>query len=432
VLLLHVKREGEGVPSCQDRDLQRGTGYQVTEETTTAPGDAQRLRCFVIGPIGNRHATHGSEERVTYEEALQVWEEVIQPACAVVGLSPVRADGLSRAGEIPDQVFRRLRHDDVVIADLTGANANVMYELGLRHTQASFTVQIGEYGRLPFDVNVIRTVLFSRSPRALINARDELIDILRTGLAGEFDPVSATRVWNEDQTVEPDAESIEGLARQEADDAPGFVDLVVRGEELQPQLNEVTNAINDDIVELGALAENASEEMGRSDAAGSGMKGRLAVIARFAHSMDEIAGRLEEHVARYEETMGAVSSGFLALIGRLEEDPSQLPEAMDFSLQTRRLASIGRESMAQIGGMAGSIQENAKLSRILRGPSNRTTDALSRFETATQVMDEWDRRLQALGVPVPAADWQPDADEAVGTEAAEAVDAGDASEEGSH
>ena len=41
-----------------------------------------------------------------------------------------------------------------MIADLTQANPNVMYELGLRHTQKKLTIQIGEAGRLPFDVTV--------------------------------------------------------------------------------------------------------------------------------------------------------------------------------------------------------------------------------------------------------------------------------------
>src|SRR5262249_62069791 len=78
-----------------------------------------------------------------------------------------------------------------------GANPNVMYELGLRHTRNKLTVQLGEYSRLPFDVNVIRTVMFSRSENGLINARKELQQLLETGLADEWDPVSATRVWND-------------------------------------------------------------------------------------------------------------------------------------------------------------------------------------------------------------------------------------------
>src|SRR4051794_24071560 len=174
------------------------------------------LTCFVIGPIGNRHASHGSPEKETYEESLRVMEEVIQPACARVGLTPVRADGLARAGEITEQIFHRLREDDVVIADLTGANANVMYELGLRHTRDKLTVQIGEFGRLPFDVNVIRTIQFSRSPVGLINARDELIQVLEAGLAGEFDPVTATRVWAGADALADVAEPAEGAVEEDA------------------------------------------------------------------------------------------------------------------------------------------------------------------------------------------------------------------------
>ncbi len=114
----------------------------------TEPASQSSLTCFVIGPIGNRLAAVGSPERQAYEESLRVMAEVIEPACSHHGLSPVRADSLARAGEITEQIFRRLRDDDVVIADLTGANANVMYELGLRHTRDKLTVQIGEGGYL--------------------------------------------------------------------------------------------------------------------------------------------------------------------------------------------------------------------------------------------------------------------------------------------
>ena len=74
------------------------TEDDTQEERQAAPGPAaQRLRCFVIGPIGNRLADHGSEQRTIYEEALEVWTEVIEPACKAAELTPVRADGLARA-----------------------------------------------------------------------------------------------------------------------------------------------------------------------------------------------------------------------------------------------------------------------------------------------------------------------------------------------
>jgi hypothetical protein len=70
---------------------------------------------------------------------------------------------MSRQGEIPEQVVRELRDADVVIADPTDADPNVMHELGLRHTTDKLTIQIGERGRLPFDVSTIRTIQFVRT-----------------------------------------------------------------------------------------------------------------------------------------------------------------------------------------------------------------------------------------------------------------------------
>ena len=59
-------------------------------------------------------------------------------------------------------------------------------------------------------------------------------------------------------------------------------------------------------------------------------------------------------------------------------------------------------------GLVKSIESNASASRVLKGPSRRLTAALDRFVSATSVIDEWDRRLQALGIQVPSADWTPD------------------------
>ena len=293
----------------------------VGEESSRS--ERERLRCFVIGPIGSQFAEAGSEARQRYEEAVEIVEEVIEPACTEAGLTPIRADGLARAGEITEQVFRRLRDDDVVIADLTDANPNVMYELGLRHTQDKLTVQVGEYGRLPFDITVIRTIQFSRSRLGLIRARQELVRILESGLAGEFDPVTATRVWNRMEEAGADSgmpRQTEAAAQHEQEDQaepPGFMDLIGEAEQYQEPLNDAINSIGERLVDLSSLTENATQQMSQSDARGAGMRGRLAVLASFAHDLGGLAGQVEENVNDYESSMSSVSAGMLAIIERL-------------------------------------------------------------------------------------------------------------------
>lgn len=382
----------------------------VNEESSRS--ERERLRCFVIGPIGSELADAGSEARQRYEEALQVVEEVIVPACEEVGLTPIRADGLTQAGEITEQVFRRLRDDDVVIADLTGANANVMYELGLRHTRDALTLQIGEYDRLPFDITVIRTIQFSRSPYGLIKARRRLVEMLETGLAGEYDPVTATRIWNQPDSIGVSVrtpqlpEGEDQPAEDETSEPPGFVDLIAEAEQYQQLLSDATNAIAARMAELGSAAEEATQRTAQSDARGAGMQGRLAVIAQFANEVNSIGEQLESNVNDYESAMAAVSAGTIALIERIEEDPSQLRDAMDFGQIVRRLAMNAREALESQQVFTATLRENARASRVLRQPVRRVTNALDRFAAATQSMDEWDRRLQALGVPVPPEDWE--------------------------
>ncbi len=159
------------------------------------PGEG--MTCFVIGPIGSRLAPIGAPGRSQYEDSAQLWEYLFEPACARMGLSPVRADKIAEPGEITEQIFVLLRDADVVIADLTGGNANVTYELGLRHTRDKMTVQVGEYERLPFDINTIRTIQFRRTEAGLVDAREALVDALTAAIQGRRSPVTATRVWSQ-------------------------------------------------------------------------------------------------------------------------------------------------------------------------------------------------------------------------------------------
>ena len=57
------------------------------------------------------------------------------------------------------QILRRLRDAELVVADLTGRNPNVFYELGIRHMIGKPAVQIIEDNEhIPFDVAQLRTI----------------------------------------------------------------------------------------------------------------------------------------------------------------------------------------------------------------------------------------------------------------------------------
>jgi tetratricopeptide (TPR) repeat protein len=89
-----------------------------------------------------------------------VYQELIAPAIAAAGMEPLRADAEVTGGVIHKPMFERLILCDFAVADLTGANANVFYELGLRHGIRPSTTVLLFAGaeRMPFDVAPLRAL----------------------------------------------------------------------------------------------------------------------------------------------------------------------------------------------------------------------------------------------------------------------------------
>lgn len=89
-----------------------------------------------------------------------VYKDVIAPAIAAAGMQPIRADEELTGGIIHKPMFERLLLCEYAVADLTTANANVFYELGVRHAARPYTTVLIYAGssRLPFDVAPLRAL----------------------------------------------------------------------------------------------------------------------------------------------------------------------------------------------------------------------------------------------------------------------------------
>jgi hypothetical protein len=76
-----------------------------------------------------------------------------------------RADDISRPGKITEQIIEAIRRADVVLADITGSNANVMWELGFAQALGKPPVILNQaIQTTPFDLHDWRQVSYSRTP----------------------------------------------------------------------------------------------------------------------------------------------------------------------------------------------------------------------------------------------------------------------------
>jgi tetratricopeptide (TPR) repeat protein len=132
--------------------------------------------CFVLMPFGKKPDVAG-----TIVDFDAVYRDLIAPAIREAGLDPLRADEEMSGGIIHKPMFERLILCKFAVADLTTANANVFYELGIRHAVRPWsTVLLFSKGgsQLPFDVAPLRALPYTLNPDGtpadLPAARDRL------------------------------------------------------------------------------------------------------------------------------------------------------------------------------------------------------------------------------------------------------------------
>lgn len=127
--------------------------------------------CFVVMPFGKKPDIAGI---VDFDA---VYRDLIAPAIVAAGLEPLRADHEPGGGVIHKAMFERLILCRFAVGDLTSANANVAYELGVRHAvRPRTTVLIFAQGRgqLPFDLNLLRAMPYTLDKAGMPqNAEDE-------------------------------------------------------------------------------------------------------------------------------------------------------------------------------------------------------------------------------------------------------------------
>ena len=111
--------------------------------------------CFVIGPIG----AAGSEERKHADFLLHGLIKHVLEA-GEFGYAVKRADEDADPDMITDRMISDITNAELVVADLTGLNANAFYELGICHSAERPVIHIAKASTvLPFD-NVTHRATF--------------------------------------------------------------------------------------------------------------------------------------------------------------------------------------------------------------------------------------------------------------------------------
>jgi len=125
--------------------------------------------CFVITPIGDNN----SDIRRHIDGII---EQAIEPALGEK-YEIVAAHKKYEIGSINDRVIKSVLEADLVVANLTNTNPNVMYELAIRHSFGKPAIVIAVEGtKLPFDVVDENTIFYINDPTGANELKHKLIE----------------------------------------------------------------------------------------------------------------------------------------------------------------------------------------------------------------------------------------------------------------
>jgi hypothetical protein len=123
--------------------------------------------CFVMMPFGSWFDRY--------------YKEIYVPAIKDAGLEPVRADELFTTGSVVEQIWEQIEKSKLLLADLSGKNANVFYEMGLAHAASKPVVfTSSDVADVPFDLRHLRVIIYDiREPEWASRLRQSITEYLR-------------------------------------------------------------------------------------------------------------------------------------------------------------------------------------------------------------------------------------------------------------
>ena len=177
---------GSVLPASEDADSSSATTPGTV--TLAEPGVPSKLKAFVIMPFVERDAKHAPG---FFSEVLR---SLITPAAKDSGFT-VRTANRQGSDVIQSTIVNDLLEADLVVADLTEHNPNVMFELGMRMAEDKPVVLIKALGTGPlFDIdNMLRVFEYSLNLWQTTIERD--LPLLRDFIKGAWDNRASDKTY---------------------------------------------------------------------------------------------------------------------------------------------------------------------------------------------------------------------------------------------
>ncbi|MCW2750564.1 MAG: hypothetical protein JWR83_1674 [Aeromicrobium sp.] len=345
-----------------------------------------------------------------------VYTELIKLPLEEVGFEVRRADSLLNQRSVLQDVIRGIADAALIVADVSGLNANVMYELGLAHALGKRTIMITrDIDQLPFDLRPYRANPYSTRFTEAGEIVATLKEVGEAVLAGDaqfsnpvqdFAPDALVSTSQVNESPRPrDTTGRASSGSKTPDDAdedepePGVMEYAVMLQESSDRVVEVIGRIADATGEVGDHMTQRTEELERAQR-NLGDKGAgvfLKIMRDTATDLDKFSDSLEPGNRELRESIMSFAAAATGLARtrtvETDEDRESLREDIE-AIEQAETAMV--ESYFSVTEFANTLLSLPHMDRVLTQAGRRAATLLSETAEITETAQAEYARARGL------------------------------------
>ncbi|NJD68917.1 MAG: hypothetical protein FIA90_09775 [candidate division NC10 bacterium] len=176
--------EGKIVVTKNWQNIQSVLGISLAQLAELEPDRGMVVRPY-FGPPDVDKYQHDLFVLMPFMDELRpVYDDHVVKVVSELGLSVARADDFFSADSVMSDVWNAICASRAIIADCTGRNPNVFYEMGMAHVLGKPVILLTqELNDIPFDIRHIRFIEYKYTPRGMSEFEKKLGETIRSVLS---------------------------------------------------------------------------------------------------------------------------------------------------------------------------------------------------------------------------------------------------------
>lgn len=333
-----------------------------------------------------------------------VYTDVVKPALEEAGYVVSRADSILHQHNILTDIVGGIAGADLVLADLTTVNANVMYELGVCHALCRPAILLTQsIDDLPFDLRSYRILHYTTRFDQIGRLHRDLVDIGKRSLEGTVkfgSPVTDFLMRDDTALVPASEQCLASQGPKETVEEAGFLDFLTRTEDLNGSIGQALGGIGEKTEAFGAQLNVHTAEIERVSARpGPGMAGALYKIAvstaddirAYADGVNSVLPCYDGEVSELIDMLGCYGCWL-----EIHSDEEQL---QDFRVAVETIRDSAGTALAQVREFHGAVLGLRGVSKPTNAAIRYLVDVLDQFISTTENLFAFAVRTLAILSP---------------------------------